>query len=162
VPQLAEEDAFDNEKDAASVAYNAAVKGAAKVRRASLWMGVIRYVWSQRAWAVPATLLACVVDSSQPSPCIKMHPQPLTSYLTSYLTVLFIPVAAQAGKLFNKLTKIAAAKIKDEGKLGLREDSNGSGASLLGRAMQCAAAAPSHIMCSCHAMTNLNIRVLTD
>lgn len=30
-PQLAEEDAFDSEKDAASVAYNAAVKGAAKV-----------------------------------------------------------------------------------------------------------------------------------
>lgn len=29
--QLAEEDAFDSEKDAASVAYNAAVKGAAKV-----------------------------------------------------------------------------------------------------------------------------------
>lgn len=32
VLQLAEEDAFDSEKDAASVAYNAAVKGAAKVR----------------------------------------------------------------------------------------------------------------------------------
>ncbi len=31
--QLAEEDGFDSEKDAASVAYNAAVKGAAKVHR---------------------------------------------------------------------------------------------------------------------------------
>jgi len=29
--QLAEKDGFDDEKDAASVAYNAAVKGAAKV-----------------------------------------------------------------------------------------------------------------------------------
>jgi hypothetical protein len=40
----------------------------------------------------------------------------------------------QAGKLFNKLTKMAAAKIKDEGKLGLREDSNDAGGG--GMAMQ--------------------------
>lgn len=36
---------------------------------------------------------------------------------------------------------MAAAKIKDEGKLGLREDSNELGGSLLGMAMQCAVAA---------------------
>jgi hypothetical protein len=36
--------------------------------------------------------------------------------------------AVQAGKLFSKLTKMAAAKIKDEGKLGpSRDDSNDSG-----------------------------------
>lgn len=38
---------------------------------------------------------------------------------------------SQAGKLFNKLTKMAAAKLKEDNKLGIREDSTDSGGQVL-------------------------------